>query len=130
MRRRCRAEFPAAAAARRCEPRVRTGHDEDAVLAARLDEDRRDAARAIGNDAEVPRVNAVTAEIFTRERAERVVAHVAEVRRRDGLIRALAAVRHEKARRLERFARSRHPRHVGDEVHHVTADDGDASHRE
>ena len=44
----------------------------------------------------------------------------------DRLIGALAAVAHLEARRLDRLALYRHAVHVGDEIDHVAADDGDA----
>ena len=51
----------------------------------------------------------------------------AELGGRDRLIGALAAVAHFEARRFERLALDRHARHIGDEVDHVAADDGDAA---
>src|SRR6185437_7183584 len=112
---------------------VRSFHDQDRVFAIRLDHDRGDPAGLSLDAADMARIDPNRLEIADRGVGEHVVANGCDHHHRSAqpggghrLIGALAAVSHCKARRLDGFTLDRHPIHIGDEVHHIAADDRDA----
>ena len=112
---------------------VRALHDEDRVFAVRLDHDRRDPAGLPLHAPDMARIDPKRLKIAYGGVGEHVVANRRNHHDRGTqlgcghrLIGSLPAVSHFEAWRLDGFTLDRHPIDIGDEVHHIAADDGDA----
>ncbi len=107
---------------------VRAGRDRDLVLAARVDEDQRDAGRSLdargGERQPLFGRQRLVGEDVRPDRADE--RHLRpEPRAGDGLVRALAALDARKRGVGDRLPRPRQPLDAGDEVEVDAADDGD-----
>ncbi|OOL38396.1 hypothetical protein BOO94_09535 [Pseudomonas sp. FSL W5-0299] len=120
---------------RRNQVRVGAFDDEDAVVRVGLDEDRRHTAGHAGHALHVTGVDTKTLEIGQGVVGKHVIADLGEhqhirpeLRRGNRLIGALAAAPEGKPRRFERLTLGRHAVDVGDQIHHIAADDCDLAH--
>ncbi len=116
----------------RREIAVRALDDEDEIVARWIDEDRRRAGRLPPHALNVRRADAHRLEVLQHALAQHVVADFrhhddlgAELRRRNRLVGALAAVAHLEARRGDRLAPDRHALDIGHEIDVARADDAD-----
>src|SRR5580658_6068243 len=112
---------------------VRALDDEDAIVARSVYQNGRRAGRLAGHAIDVVRADDGGLEIAQDSVAEHVVADLghhddgsAELRSRDRLVGALAAMAHLEPRRGDRLAPDGHAVDIGHEVDVARADDADA----